>query len=87
MTTLLLQRDANGKVLSKCDEKCYNGKGPTCNCCCGGRNHGVGREQATRNLKHFDLSAQIPFLPFDHPRQRFLEVPASAKRLLQPTLF
>lgn len=40
----------NGKIL-RCDARCYNAKGPICNCCCGGKNHGVGFEQAVRNMK------------------------------------
>ena len=87
MSTLLLLRDATGKVLLKCDEKCYRGSGPRCDCCCGGRNHGVGRDQAVRNLKDFDLSAQIPYLPYDHPRQKFLSIPASVRKLVQPSFF
>jgi len=87
MTALLLHRDAKGNILSKCDEKCYNGKGPTCVCCCGGRNHGVGIEAALRNLKDFELSAQVPYLPYDHERQTFLSIPAGVKRLRQPQLF
>ena len=87
MTTLLILRDSKGKFLSKCDEKCYNANLPKCDCACGGRNHGVGLNQALKNLKDFPLSAQIPYLPHDHDRQTFLHVPGGVSKLLQPTLF
>lgn len=32
-----------------CDSKCYGAKHPICNCPCGGKNHGVGLEQAIAN--------------------------------------
>jgi len=87
MTAMLTLRRANGSLVSKCDEKCYNGHGPICKCCCGGRNHGVGYDAALRNLKDFELSAQIPYLPYDHERQTFLSIPASVTRLYQLLLF
>jgi len=87
MTALLLHHRQDGTLISKCDEKCYNGKGPTCVCCCGGRNHGVGIDAALRNLKDFELSAQVPYLPYDHERQTFLSIPAPLTRVQQPTLF
>ena len=87
MTVLLALRNQAGDLLSKCDEKCYNGKGGSCVCCCGGRNHGVGFDQAVRNLKDFELAAQIPYLPYDHPRQTFLSVPMKFLRLKQLMFF
>jgi hypothetical protein len=33
----------------RCDETCYNAKGMNCACGCGGKNHGMGLEQALRN--------------------------------------
>lgn len=50
MTTVLaayLHRNCIGR----CDAKCYDAKGTTCRCACGGRNHGVGHDQALRNAK------------------------------------
>lgn len=33
----------------RCDAKCYDAKGPDCDCVCGGMNHGKGLETAQRN--------------------------------------
>ena len=32
-----------------CDERCYDAKGMTCSCICGGKNHGMGLKQALIN--------------------------------------
>ena len=42
----------NGRVLGRCDAKCYDAPGPSarCNCVCEGLNHGVGLEAATGNI-------------------------------------
>jgi len=32
-----------------CTAECYNATTPHCNCSCGGKNHGVGVEEAARN--------------------------------------
>ena len=32
-----------------CDERCYNARGRTCSCICGGKNHGMGLNNALRN--------------------------------------
>lgn len=34
-----------------CDARCYNAKGPVCNCVCDGMNHGVGEREAVFNTK------------------------------------
>jgi hypothetical protein len=74
MSTLLIVRNIAGEILRKCDALCYNGKGTHCDCCCGGRNHGVGLARARRNLKDFAHAAMIPYLPYEHERQEYLEV-------------
>ena len=33
------------------DAACYNAAGRYCKCCCGGRNHGVGLDQAVENTQ------------------------------------
>lgn len=49
MSTLITTGNTAGKN-GRCDAKCYNAKGPKCDCCCGGVNHGVGLEQAIQNM-------------------------------------
>jgi len=40
MTLITLQ--SAGKVIGRCDARCYNGKHKRCRCCCGCKNHGKG---------------------------------------------
>lgn len=35
----------------RCDARCHNAKQPTCDCVCGGMNHGVGTKQALANTR------------------------------------
>ena len=35
----------------RCDGWCYDAKSTTCHCVCGGKNHGVGEQQAIENTK------------------------------------
>jgi hypothetical protein len=86
MTTLLIVRDASGKTLRKCDELCYDARLPHCDCCCCGRNHGVGHDQAVKNLKDFDFAALLLYLPFHHVRQLYL-VPVGRPSDLHQTAF
>lgn len=49
MSTLLTVGNSEGQ--KRCDAKCYDAVSPHCDCCCGGRNHGVGRETAIGNTR------------------------------------
>lgn len=54
MATLIIVHQ-NGKIIGKCDSRCYNATGSHCDCICGGRNHGKGIKQATKNVSdHLD---------------------------------
>jgi len=35
----------------RCDAKCYDAAEEACNCICGGRNHGAGKQQAIDNTR------------------------------------
>lgn len=48
MATLLLVQDAEGKVIGRCDERCYDAIGKNCHCVCGGKAHGIGLQAAAR---------------------------------------
>ena len=39
----------NSEGTRRCDESCYDAKGPDCDCVCGGRNHGKGLAIAAEN--------------------------------------
>lgn len=49
MTTLILCTKPDGSNIGRCDARCYEAKGPTCKCICGGMNHGKGLDSAIRN--------------------------------------
>jgi len=51
MTTLIEVRGGGGELLGRCDARCYNAQHPSCDCVCGGRNHGVGLERALENTR------------------------------------
>lgn len=46
---IFVRRD--GKLVSKCDSRCYQAKQPDCDCVCGGANHGKGLEQSIINTQ------------------------------------
>jgi hypothetical protein len=48
MATLIAVYNSEGCV-GRCDAKCYNAESPHCDCICGGRNHGVGKNRAIQN--------------------------------------
>jgi len=49
MTTLITVSNSEG-VVGRCDAKCYDAKSPQCDCICGGRNHGAGKDVALGNV-------------------------------------
>lgn len=51
MSTLLEVFDKRGKLVGKCDSRCYNAKCSHCRCVCGGKNHGKGKIVATNQTK------------------------------------
>jgi uncharacterized metal-binding protein len=50
VTTLLAVYTSDGCV-GRCDAKCYDAAEPECDCICGGRNHGAGKQQALDNTR------------------------------------
>jgi hypothetical protein len=48
MTTVLAVYNSEGCV-GRCDARCHHAHGKSCTCICGGKNHGVGLEQAIQN--------------------------------------
>jgi hypothetical protein len=46
---MTLMTVGNSEGERRCDERCYDAKGTKCTCCCGGRNHGKGLQQALEN--------------------------------------
>jgi len=55
MTTLISYQSSGGDQ-GGCDAKCYDAQEPDCDCICGGRNHGAGREQAIENTRELAQS-------------------------------
>lgn len=50
MTTLIAAYNSDG-CIGRCDAKCYNATGDSCNCICGGANHGKGLDKARQNTE------------------------------------
>jgi hypothetical protein len=50
MTTLIAVYNSEGCV-GRCDARCYDADEPECECICGGRNHGAGKQLALDNTR------------------------------------
>jgi len=49
MTTLIALYNSDG-CIGRCDARCHDAHHDRCTCICGGKNHGVGLDQATKNM-------------------------------------
>lgn len=49
--TALISYQSSGGDQGRCDAKCYDAHEPDCDCICGGRNHGAGKQQAIDNTR------------------------------------
>lgn len=76
MTTLLTVGNSEGQ--KRCDAKCYDAVGGHCDCCCGGRNHGRGRNEAMRNTRELFGFSRDDLVFADEVKQ--LDLPRSARR-------
>jgi len=52
MTTLIAVYNSDGCV-GRCDARCYDAKHDKCECICGGKNHGAGRDKAVDNVREY----------------------------------
>lgn len=50
MATLIAVYNSEG-CQGRCDARCYEATSSDCDCICGGRNHGVGLDQAADNTR------------------------------------
>lgn len=48
MNAVITYQSSDG-TRRRCDARCYNATTRKCTCICGGRNHGVGKQQALKN--------------------------------------
>ena len=48
---MTLMSFGNSEGTRRCDERCYGATGGTCDCICGGANHGKGLAQAMVNAQ------------------------------------
>ncbi len=49
--TTLISYQSSGGDQGRCDAKCYDAEEAECDCICGGRNHGAGKQQALDNTR------------------------------------
>lgn len=76
MTTLIAVYNSQG-CAGRCDERCYAAIGETCDCICGGRNHGAGLEQAADNTRQLAESWMDAYSQSHHlPTGATWEIPA-----------
>jgi hypothetical protein len=55
MTTMIAVYTGDG-CAGRCDASCYHAMGPECTCICGGRNNGIGRQEAIENTRQLGES-------------------------------
>lgn len=48
---MVLMTVGNSEGERRCDARCYDATGGTCDCCCGGKNHGAGLKKAKANVQ------------------------------------
>lgn len=51
MAAIIYQIDDKGRVIGRCDARCYNAITTQCDCICGGVNHGIGYRLALAETK------------------------------------
>jgi len=64
----------------RCDSRCYDARTKRCRCCCGGRNHGVGLNQAIKNAAEIIKQANTGTYPETLEQVQF-EAPHKQLRL------
>lgn len=64
----------------RCDSRCYDARNKRCRCCCGGRNHGVGLNQAIKNAIKMVKEANAGNCP-EALEQVIFETPCKQLRL------
>lgn len=52
---MTLMKCGNSDGERRCDERCYSATGGTCDCVCGGANHGKGLAQALVNTHGYAI--------------------------------
>lgn len=52
MATLISAHNSEG-CIGRCDAKCHEATSDTCNCICGGMNHGAGLDKAMKNTQEY----------------------------------
>lgn len=62
-----------GHCRGRCDARCYNAKGITCVCICGGVNHGKGEKQAIKNIREMNDSF-IDNWQKNHPKTKIQKI-------------
>jgi hypothetical protein len=81
MTTLIAVYNSDGCV-GRCDARCYDAVGGTCDCICGGRNHGAGAAKAMDNTREMG-EAMITEWNKAHPGQELhYAVPAAQRSIM-----
>ena len=75
MTTLIAIFNSEG-CTGRCDAKCYEATTGSCDCICGGLNHGAGVERATDNTREL-AEEWLTAWKQTHPDTLFWNIPAA----------
>lgn len=88
MTTLITARNHYGKIVSRCDQRCYNAKHHKCNCICRGKNHGLGRQAAVQQTPDI-IADLLQAWNETHPKQQASTISQwrTAAHYATPSLF
>lgn len=80
MTTLIAAYNSEG-CIGRCDARCYNATCGTCDCICGGANHGVGLKQAIDNTADY-ADKMLEAYGLENPYERADVLPKTPQRML-----
>jgi len=70
--TLIEVRGGDGRLIGRCDARCYGATSSTCQCVCGGHNHGKGlRTAAKQTAELADRQTQRTYAAADGNRWSF----------------
>jgi hypothetical protein len=76
MSTLIASNTSTSRRRRRCNAKCYNARGPDCNCLCLGVNHGVGEQQTRANTREMGHTwTQRATRPHSRRRNKFRTPP------------
>lgn len=80
--TVLAAYDGQGNCLGRCDDRCHSAQTPpsSCQCICGGKNHGQGLTKALENTRE-QAQAWLEDFKEAHPDLAFHKMDPAVRQL------